>query len=189
MPSLGDTFDHATDAWDRRRLYLGAAFLFVGVAVAAPGLARVTAVALAAAGVAEPTAVTVGVAVAGLAVPVVGAALFRWVPSTPRLRATGAAGVVLATFAVGGFVAIAPTAGLTGLGTVTVLLGAIYAIGVVLALWSPVVAAGRARRERDRRERTTTFVRETRQVRPRSRVPADGGEEERQLAFLLDNDK
>ncbi|MFB6354545.1 MAG: hypothetical protein ABEJ92_10730, partial [Halobacteriales archaeon] len=93
MPSLGDAYDEAADAWERRHLYLGAALLFVGVAIAAPGLARAATRVLRAAGFAPGTALTLGVAVAAIAVPLVGAALLGWLPTTPRLRTAAAAGV------------------------------------------------------------------------------------------------
>lgn len=190
MPSLGDAYNEAADAWNRRRLYLGATLLFVGAVVAAPGLVRVTAGVLEAVGVAEGTALVLGIAVAGLAVPVVGGGLLRWVPTTSRLRATGAAGVVLAALAVAAFVAAVPPSGVTGVGSVPVLVAVTYVVGAMLALWSPIVAAGLAAGDNrhDRPRPASSFVRERRSIQPGGRVPADGGEEEQEIAFLLDRD-
>jgi MFS family permease len=183
MPSLGDAFDEATDEWERRRLYFGTALLFVGAVVAAPGLASVLAGAFSAAGVAEATAVTLGIAIAALAVPFAGAALLRWVPSSPQFRTAGAAGVVLSTVAVAAFVALGPA----DLGSVPLAVVATYVVGALLALWSPILAAGMAAGDRGSSRPSTAFVRERRSVRP-GQVPADGGEEDQELAFLLDND-
>ena len=187
MTSLGDAYDEATDEWERRRLYFGAALLFVGAVVAAPGLARVLAGLLTAVGVAEGTAVTLGIAIAALAVPVVGAGLFRLVPSNRQARTAGAAGVVFAAVAVAAFVAGSPADGT--LGAVPPVVIATYLAGVLLALGSPVVAAGLAGGETRSRRPSTTFVRERRTVSPRGQVPADGGEEDQELAFLLDQDE
>lgn len=184
MPSLGDAYDEATDEWERRRLYFGTALLFVGAAVAAPGLANVLAGAFAALGFAAATATTLGIAVAALLVPFAGAALLRWVPATPRFRTAGAAGVVLSTVAVAAFVASNPA----DLGSVPLAVAATYAAGALLALWSPVLAAGLTARDGGRSRPSTAFVREKRSVRPGGRVPADGGQEDQELAFLLDND-
>ncbi|MDZ7702212.1 MAG: hypothetical protein U5J98_09205 [Halobacteriales archaeon] len=187
MPSLGDAYDEASDEWERRRLYFGAALLFVGAAVAAPGLARVLAGVLTLVGVAEATAVTLGIAVAALAVPIAGAALLRWLPADRRARTAGAAGVVFSAVAVAGFVAAAPADG--GLASVPSIVLATYGAGVLLALGSPVVAAGLAGSEARPSRPSTAFVRERQTFSPSGRVPADGGEEDQELAFLLDNDE
>lgn len=186
MPSLGDAYDEATDEWERRRLYFGAALLFVGAVVAAPGLASVLAGALTAVGVTEGTAITLGIAVAALAVPLAGAGLLRLVPANRQARTAGAAGVVFAAVAVAGFIAAAPADGT--LGSVPAIVIATYAAGVLLALGSPVVAAGLSAGDTKPSRPSTPFVRERRSVRPGGRVPADGGEEDQELAFLLDND-
>lgn len=190
MPSLGDAYDEAADAWEGRRLYVGAALLFVGAVVAAPGLVGVVVGALTAAGVGEGTALTVGIAVAGLAVPVVGAGLLRWVPSTSRIRRAAAAGVLLSALAVAAFVVTVPPDSLASAPRVPAAIVVAYLAGAMLALWSPIVAAGLAASEsRSTTSTDTAYVRQTRSVRPRGRVPADGGkDEEEQLAFLLDND-
>lgn len=198
MPSLGDAFDGATDARSPRRLYLGAALLFVGAVVAAPGLASVVTVVLAAVGAPTGQAFTLGVAVAALAVPLVGAGLLQGVPATRRLRTTGAAGVALATLAVAAFLASTHATGPADLGPVSPLIWVPYVVGVLVALWSPIVAVGLdaadavgskpvARMTTSRSSRPS-FVRSSRPSRPRAGVPADGGEEDGQLAFLLDND-
>ena len=187
MPSLGDAYEGAKDEWERRRLYFGAALLFVGAAVAAPGLASVLAAALGAAGVAEGTAVTMGIAIAGLAVPLAGAALLSYQPANRQARTAGAAGVLLAAVAVAGFSATSSADG--GLVSVPVIVLATYGAGVLLALGAPVVNSGLAAQADGRPSRPeTAFVRERRTVRPSSRVPADGGSEDQELAFLLDND-
>lgn len=188
MPSLGDAYDEAADEWERRRLYFGAALLFVGAVVAAPGLASVLAGGFTTLGVPETTAVTFGIAVAALAVPIVGAALLRWVPSDPRFRTAGAAGVVLSAVAVAAFVVSVPAGGQAGLGSVPLAVAATYVVGALLALWSPILAAGLAASDGGQSRPKAAFVRETRSVRPGGRVPADGGEEDRELAFLLDQD-
>ncbi len=183
MTSLGDTYDEATDEWERRRLYFAAALLFVGAVIAAPGLASVLAGVFGALGVADATAVTLGIAVAALLVPFAGAALLRWVPSAPQFRTAGAAGVVLSTVAVAAFVALGPTA----LGSVPLAVVVTYVVGALLALWSPVLAARLAAGDGGSSRPSTAFVRERRSVRP-GRMPADGGEEDQELAFLLDQD-
>lgn len=190
MPSLGDAYSDAADAWSGRRLYVGAALLFVGTVVAAPGLVRVTAQALEFAGVATATSLWFAIAVAGLAVPLVGAGLLRSVPSSRRLRAVGATGVCLAALAVAAYlVAVPPGSATTPGGTLTVVL-LVYVTGALLALWSPIVAAGfAADGRRERAAGSSTFVRDRSPVRPAGRVPADGGEDEQQLAFLLDREK
>lgn len=190
MPSLGDAYDGAEDEWERRRLYFGAALLFVGAAVAAPGLARVTAGALQAVGVASSPALALGVATAALAVPLVGAALHRWLPSSQRFRAAAAAGVLLSTVAVAAFLLAVPPAQLTGPGAVPAAILVTYVAGALLALWSPIVAAGLAASDdgRDHAVSSSAFVRSSSPARPGGHVPADGGQEEQQLAFLLDND-
>ncbi len=184
MPSLGDAYEGARDEWERRRLYFGAALLFIGAAVAAPWLAG----ALSAVGVAEGTALTLSVVAAGLAVPLVGAALLRYQPVNRPARTAGAAGVLLAAVAVAGFVATAP--GESGLAGVPLIVLVTYAAGAMLALGAPVAAAGLAAEAAPRRTSRpdTAFVRQRRTVQPRSRVPADGGSEDQELAFLLDND-
>lgn len=191
MPRLGDAYDEATDEWNRRRLYFGAVLLFVGAVVAAPGLARVTAGVLQAGGVAEAMAVSLGIAVAALAVPIAGAALLRWVPANRQARTAGAAGVVLATVAVAAFVVLVPPAELAGPASVPTIVVVTYLAGALLALWSPIVAAGLAASgaPSGSSRPDTAFVRETRSIRPGGKVPADGGEEEEQLAFLLDRDE
>ncbi len=186
MPSLGDAYDEATDEWERRRLYFGAALLFVGAVVAAPGLASVLAGVLTAVGVTEGTAITLGIAVAALAVPFAGAGLLRLVPANRQARTAGAAGVVFATVAVAGFIASAPAD--ATLGSVPVIVVVTYGAGVLLALGSPVVAAGLSAGDTGPSRPSTTFVRERRSISPRGQVPADGGEEDQELAFLLDND-
>lgn len=190
MPRLGDAYDGAADTRSRRRLYLGAALLFVGVVVAAPGLAAVTATVLGVVGVGEAPAVSLGIAVAGLAVPVVGAGLFRWVPAGRRARAAGASGVLLSSLAVAAFLVTVPPGTLTGPGSVPGVVVLTYVVGTLLALWSPIVAAGLAagRTNRPAPRSTTAFVRSSRPARPGGQVPADGGREDEQVAFLLDRD-
>lgn len=188
MPSLGDAFDEAKGAWERRRLYFGTALLFVGAVIAAPGLASVLADGFAAAGFAESRAITLGIGVAALAVPFAGAALLRMVPADRQFRTAGAAGVVLSTIAVAAFVAGGPIEGPASLGSVPLAVGATYVVGALLALVSPALAAGLAGDDSSRTRPSTAFVRETRSVRPGGQVPADGGEEDEELAFLLDRD-
>lgn len=190
MPSLRDAYDDAAGGSPARRLYLGAGLLFVGIAVAVPGLVRVTTEVLAMAGVGEPTARWGAVAVAGLAVPMVGAGLLAQVPSSRRLRAVGAAGVLLSTAAVAGFLAAVSPEALAGVASVPWPIVLAYAAGAMLALWSPVVTAGLVATDtREQAVTTTAFVRDASPARPRGRVPADGGKEEEQLAFLLDRDE
>lgn len=190
MPSLGDAYGDAVDAWSRRRIYLGAAFLFVGAVVAAPGFVRVTARALEFAGVADATALWFAIAVAGLAVPLVGAGLLRAVPSSRRIRVVGATGVCLAALAVAAYlVAVPPGSATTPDGPLTVI-ALVYVAGGLLAMWSPIVAAGLAAGgRRQQAAGSSTFVRDRTPVRPAGRVPADGGEDEEQLAFLLDREQ
>ena len=189
MPSLSDAYEEAAGAWARRRLYVGAALLFVGAVVAAPGLVGVVAGIMGALGVGEATALATGISVAGLAVPVVGAVLLRWVPSNRRIRVAAASGVVLAAAAVAGFVVTVPPGSLAGPASVPLVIVVTYGIGAMLALWSPVVAAGLAAVEpRPSGRSPTAYVRQTRSVRPGGRVPADGGRDRDQLAFLLEND-
>lgn len=189
MPSLGDAYGGSADAATRRRLYLGTALLFVGAVVAAPGLVRVTAGGLVALGFDEPTALSLGIALAGVAVPVAGAGLLAWLPAGPRLRAAAAGGVLLATAAVAAFVAFVPPASLADPGGFTAALAVVYALGALAALLSPVLAAGLAAAGRGTGERATAaFVRETTTGPPGRRVPADGGDEGEQLGFPLDED-
>lgn len=190
MTRLGDAYDEAADAWSRRRLYFGAALLFLGAVLAAPGLVGVTVGMLEAVGVGSETALVLGIAVAALAVPVGGASLLRWIPAGARIRTGGATGVVLSAVAVGAFIIQVPPGGVTGPESVSTLVAAGYLLGALLAIGSPIVAAGLAANDRPRRTSrpSTTFVRERRTVQPRARVPADGGEDEEQLAFLLDQD-
>lgn len=191
MPSLGDAYGGAADEWERRRLYLGAALLVVGAVVAAPGLVRVTAGVLVALGVPEPPALAIGLAMAGLAVPVVGAALFRWVPADRGLRAVGAAGVLVSALTVALFVTTVPPTALAGPADVPLGLLVVYAIGAMAALFAPVVAAGLAAEERPGRRTgapsSPAFVRE-RPSRGGARVPADGGDDRQELTFLLDDE-
>lgn len=191
MPSLVDAYGGSDETITRRRLYVGAVALFVGAVVFANGLARVTAGGLQGLGFSDATSLTVGIAFAAMAVPVVGAALHRWVPFDRRLRSAAAAGILLAALAVAAFVVTTPPSGPSGLAGLSPLVVAAYLVGTLVALWSPLVAAGLAERDRrpDRPVGSTSVVRETRQVRADRQVPADGGQEDEQLAFLLDQDR
>lgn len=190
MPSLGEAYDGAGDNWSGWRLYLGATLLFVGAVVVAPGLAAVTETVLAAVGIGQATAVSLGIAVAGLAVPVAGAGLIRWVPASRRIRTVGATGVLLVSLTVAAFLLVVPFGSVSGLGSVPGVVVLTYLVGALLALGSPVVAAGLAAGETDRQpsRSSTGFVRSSRPAQPGGQVPADGGREGEQLAFLLDRD-
>ncbi len=192
MPSLGDAYGGSAGAPARRRLYLGTALLFVGAAVAAPGLVRVTAGGLVAVGFAESTALSLGIALAGVAFPVAGAGLLARIPAGPRLRAAAGGGVLLSTVAVAAFVAFVPPASLADPGPAVVLLAGAYALGALAALFGPVVAAGLAAGATgptDRGRSTPAFVRDSTAGPPGRRVPADGGDEGEQLGFPLDEDE
>ena len=191
MPSLGDAYGGAADEWARRRLYLGAALLVVGAVVAAPGLVRVTADLLVALGAAPASALALALALTGLALPVAGAGLLRWVPADRPLRAVAAAGVLVAASCVALLVVTVPPASLAGPADLPGVLLGVWVVGTLAAFLAPVVAAGLAADGRPaRRTRSTTsagFVR-SRPSRPSGRVPADGGDDARELSFLLDDE-
>ena len=99
--------------------------------------------------------------------------------------------MLVAALTVALFVTTVAPASLAGPADVPTGLLVVYAIGALAALLAPVVAAGLAAAGRPaRRTRSPTsaaFVRD-RPSRPRGRVPADGGDDRRELRFPLDDE-
>ncbi|MFC7045800.1 hypothetical protein ACFQH6_10620 [Halobacteriaceae archaeon GCM10025711] len=95
MDSLSETFGRRTVSGRRRRLYVGAALLLVGLVVAAFGLLNVATGLFAGLGLSSAAALKLGVIVAGLFVPVVLVALMPRLSPGTRLRAAAGVGVAL----------------------------------------------------------------------------------------------
>jgi|GEM_PF-6885364 len=169
-----------TDSVSTWRLSVGAALVSGGVLTAALGLAKVASALFAGVGVAPDLASWLGLAAAGVLVPL---ALLAGghVLGTPAPYGRGL--TVGAGLAVAGvplvLLAGPPTAG-TG---PTVLLAALpYAAGVVLALWCLVASAAAPQ------PRATPAIRTTPSTTESRPSAADGGEDD-DLSFPLEDDR
>lgn len=161
------------------RLSAGTALVAAGILTTALGTAHVTASILRTVGAGSDIATVGGLSVGGFLVPI----LFYTVHTqlqTPRPYARavtiGTAIAVAGVLIVLGVTVITPDPSL-----VTVLAAIPYAAGVVLAVWGVVAsAAARPRRPTPSYERTPTTTSE-------SRSAADGGEDDDDLSFPLED--
>ncbi|MFB6104769.1 MAG: hypothetical protein ABEJ57_06780 [Halobacteriaceae archaeon] len=168
-----------TDTVSTWRLSVGAVLVSGGVITAALGLAKATTTLLATVGIAPATASWLGVAAAGVLVPLALLAGGRVIGTpTPygRWLAIGAG------IAVAGVPLVVVTGPTTGTGAVLLLAALPYAAGVVIALWCLVASAAAPR------PRTIPAIRTgTASTDPRASA-ADGGEDD-DLRFPLEDDR
>ena len=193
MDSLSETFGSRTVSGRRRRLYLGAVLLLVGLVVAALGLANVATGLFAGLGVPSAFATKLGLVLAGLLAPVVLVALLARLSPGTRLRIAAGVGVLFAALSLPLFWLSAPAGWQGDPGTLPLETLGVYLVGVSLAFFAVVTAAAVGVVTKTERRRPTGSS----QRRPAGRgqgsgmvgepQSADGGEEDDDLAFPLDD--
>ncbi|MFB6112844.1 MAG: hypothetical protein ABEJ58_01925 [Halodesulfurarchaeum sp.] len=165
-------------------LVIGLAVLLAGLALLTIGVARVGSSVLVDIGVPPAGASQIAFVTAGTIPPVVLAVTLTTVTDVERTRLVGLAGVLLslAGIAIGlpfRFATIAPVVGL------------VYAIGVFVVMFA--IVTGVTGTERDSRDRDSRWDRsgavDMFRAPESNRIPADGGDEDSDLSFLLDEEE
>lgn len=190
MESLDDTFGRRLPLGrPRTRLVAGALLLVVAVPVAAVAFHRV-ALDLLVGWVGQAAARQTTVALTGLFVPAAFAVAVLRLPAARPVKLVAVGGVVMAALAAAMFLITVPTdAYRAGVIPPTVIL--VYLAGTVVAVGAPLSTIAAALRtgggSRGRAERTTRSAMSDRSAPSRTVHPTDGGRERDRIEFLLDD--
>lgn len=197
MGSLGETYGGSPILSDRHRLFVGTGLLLTGTVVAALGFVNVATGVFSALGLAEPAALKAGVALAALLVPGLFAGSLLYLRADRPIRLVAAGGLTAAVLAIALFLFTVPADAFATAIAVPFPIVGLYVLGAGVTVWAPIGAVAAAVTDDhapsstwagvDRTSRTPANRRSPGGM-PGGRTPADGGQEDDDLRFLLDDD-
>lgn len=195
MDRLGEPAGDRSILSDRWRLYLGTALLLVGGLVAVLGFVRVAVGVFATLGLDAIVARQAAIALGAVLLPALFAGSLLAIPAAREIRMAAGAGLTVAILSVALFLFTVPATAIAPTLDVPVSILALYTLGAAVAIWSPLGAAAGALVTDDAASRqaphgslgTSTRRRRSASMGP-DRIPADGGRENDDLTFLLDDE-
>lgn len=179
-----ERLDEAYGGSSARRLYLGTALVLGGVALFGLGGLKVVEDALMMLGVPGEQAVKGSVTIMGVVVPVALVGLLAVLPPNRSFRRVAGVGAAMCIVSVGAFWLAVPAANVP-VEIPLALLGS-YGVGVLVVLFG-LIGTGAAGVDTTPTSGPTVSYQRTSQ--PSRQVPADGGTEEQDLSFPLEDDE